>query len=102
MLLPLVSIQRKQTHLQLNIDSEYMKESSDESIFILSKHVKQSRPNYLVPPFIIPRYPVDPDAYPYLCLEEYLTRTSTLRQDNVLLFSYIKPHNKITSATLAR
>ena len=61
MLLALVTTQRKQTLLQLDISSEYLKKSKEECIFILSKHVKQSRPNYPVPPVIIPRYTPDED-----------------------------------------
>ena len=49
-LLALVSIQRKQTLLQLNINSEYLKKSDEEFVFILSRHVKQSLPNYSIPP----------------------------------------------------
>lgn len=102
MLLALVSIQRKQTLLQLNINTEFMKKSKNEFVFILSKHVKQSRPNYPVPPVIIPRYTVDPDVCPYLCLEHYIEQTKSLRQDDTLLISFIKPHGAIGSQTLAR
>ena len=83
MLLALVTTQRKQTLLQLDISSEYLKKSKEECIFILSKHVKQSRPNYLVPPVIIPRYTPDEDICPLLSSEEYIERTKELRQDNV-------------------
>ena len=65
MLLALVTIQRKQTLLQLDIGNEYLKKSKDEYIFILSKHVKQSRPSYPVPPVIIPRYTPDEDSFPF-------------------------------------
>ena len=71
-LLALVSIQRKQTLLQLNINNEYLKKSDEEFVFILSRHVKQSRPNYSDPPVIIPRYTLDTDICPYVCLEDYI------------------------------
>ena len=74
MLLALVSIQRRQTLLQLNI---YLKKSDEEFVFILSRHVKQSRPNYSVPPVIIPRYTLDTDICPYVCLEDYIERTKS-------------------------
>ena len=102
MLLALVTIQRKQTLLQLDISSEYLKKSKDEYTFILSKHVKQSRPNYPVPPVIIPRYTPDEDICPLLCLEEYIERTKELRQDNVLFISTIKPHNPVGAQTMSR
>ena len=89
MLLALVSIQRKQTLLQLNINNEYLKKSAEEFVFILSRHVKQSRPNYSVPPVIIPRYALDTKVCPYVCLEDYIERTKSLRHDDVLLVSTI-------------
>ncbi|KAK2547271.1 hypothetical protein P5673_032859 [Acropora cervicornis] len=46
--------------------SFHINKSKDEYIFILSKHVKQSRPNYPVPPVIIPRYTPDEDICPLL------------------------------------
>ncbi|KAK2548065.1 hypothetical protein P5673_031834 [Acropora cervicornis] len=102
MLLALVTIQRKRTLLQLDISREYLKKSKDECIFILSKHVKQSRPNYPVQPVIIPRYTPDEDICPLLCLEEYIERTKELRQDNVLFISTIKPHNPVGAQTMSR
>ena len=102
MLLALVSIQRKQTLLQLNINNEYLKKSDEEFVFILSRHVKQSRPNYSIPPVIIPRYTLDTDICPYVCLEDYIERTKSLRNDDVLLISTIKPRRAIGSQTLAR
>ena len=101
MLLALVSFQRKQTLLQLNINNEYLKKSDEEFLFILSRHVKQSRPNYSIPPVIIPRYTLDTDICPYVCLEGYIERTKSLRHDDVLLISTIEPHRAIGSQTLA-
>ena len=99
MLLALVSIQRRQTLLQLNI---YLKKSDEEFVFILSRHVKKSRPNYSIPPVIIPRYTLDTDICSYVCLEDYIERTKSLRHDDVLLISSIKPHRAIGSQTIAR
>lgn len=101
MLLALVTIQRKQTLLQLSIADECLKTTQSEFVFILSGHVKQSRPNYPVPPVIIPRYTLDTDICPYDCLKEYITRTSSLRQDNKLFISFIKPHKAIGSHSLS-
>ena len=77
MLLALVSIQRKQTLLQLNINNEYLKKSDEEFVFILSRHVKKCRPNYSIPPVIIPRYTLDTDICPYVCLEDYIERAKS-------------------------
>ena len=102
MLLALASIQRKQTLLQLNISHECLKKSNDEFVFVLSKHVKQSRPNYPVPPVIIPRYTVDVDVCPYVCLQDYIEQTKSLRHDDALFISTIKPHQAVGPQTLAR
>ena len=102
MLLALVTIQRKQTLLQLSIEEECLKKSQNEFLFILNKHVKQSRPNYSVPPVIIPKYTVDVDICPYACLEEYIDRTSNLRHDNWLFIFTIKPHKAFGPQTLAK
>lgn len=71
-------------------------------MFILNKHVKQSRPNYPVPPVIIPKYPVDMEVCPYACLEEYIDRTSNLRDNDWQFISFIKLHRAVGSQTLAR
>ena len=73
-------------------------------MFILStgRHVKQSRPNYSIPPVIIPRYTLDTTICPYVYLEDYIERTKSLRHDDVLLISSIKPHRAIGSQTIAR
>lgn len=101
-LLALVTIQRKQTLLQLDISDEYLKKSTDEYIFVLGKHVKQSRPNYPVPPVIIPKYSPDVDIFPYVCLEDYIERTKTLRLNSCLFISTIKPHKAVGAQTMAR
>ena len=51
---------------------------------------------------IIPRYTPDEDICPLLCLEEYIERTTELRQDNVLFISTIKPHNPVGAHTMSR
>ena len=71
-------------------------------MFILRRHVKQSRSNYSIPPVIIHRYTLDTDICPYVCVEDYIKRTKSLRHDDVLLISTIKSHRAIGSQTLAR
>jgi hypothetical protein len=80
MLLALVTIQRKQTLIHLNINNGCMIQSDVQFVFVLDKHIKQSIPNYSVPPVTVPRYTLDPDVCPYLCLEEYLEKTKHLLQ----------------------
>ena len=102
MLLALVSIQRKQTLLHLNINHNYLVKSDNQFVFIVDGHVKQSRPNYSIPPILIPRYSVDPDICPYVCLEDYLERTKNLRQNGTLLIATIKPDHPLGTQTLGR
>ncbi|CAB4006638.1 Hypothetical predicted protein [Paramuricea clavata] len=102
MLLALVTIQRKQTLIHLNINNGCMIQSDVQFVFVLDKHIKQSRPNYSVPPVIVPRYNLDSDVFPYLCLEAYLEKTKHLRQSVNLLVATIKPHRAIGSQILAR
>ena len=52
-----------------------------------------------VPPLIIPRYTLDTDICPYVCLEDYIER---IRHDDMLLISTIKPDRAIGSQTLGR
>lgn len=102
MLLALVTIQRKQTLTQLKINDNCMIKSDTQFLFHLDTHVKQSRPNYTVPPVIVPRYSVDLDICPYSCLEEYLARTQSIRHGDNLLISFIKPHHGVGGQTVAR
>ena len=74
---------------EMCIRDRYLKKSDEEFVFILSRHVKQSRPNYSVPPVIIPRYTLDTKVCPYVCLEDYIKSTKSLRHDDVLLVSTI-------------
>jgi len=64
--------------------------------------VKQSRPNYPVPPVIVPKYSIDNDICPYSCLEEYIVRTAGLRHDSFLFVSLIKPYKAVGLQTLSR
>ena len=79
MLLALVSIQRKQTLVHLNINNNYMVKPDNQFVFVIDGHVKHSPPNYSVPPILIPGYTIDLDICPYVCLEDSLERTKNLR-----------------------
>ena len=79
-----------------------MVKSEHQFVFAVNKHLKQSRPNYSLPPVIIPRYTVDADVCPYVCLEAYLEKTNNLRQNDTLLIAMIKPHCPVGTPTLTR
>ena len=102
MLLALLSIRRKQTLVHLNISPSCMVKSENQLMFAVNKHLKQSRPNCSLPPVIIPRYTVDADVCPYVCLEAYLEKTNNLRQNDTLLIAMIRPHRAVGTQTLAR
>ena len=70
MLISLVSAQRGQSlHI---LDIAYMKEAPDGFEFLLSEHIKQSRPSYKAPSVILKAYPADSSLCVVTCLKEYL------------------------------
>jgi hypothetical protein len=63
----------------------YTIKSDDQLVFVRGRYNKQT--NWQTMPFIqfrlhvlVPRYTLDADVCPYLCLHEYLERTKNLRQ----------------------
>ena len=85
--------------LRLNIGDHCLKKSKVEFVFVLSNHIKQTRPDCPVQPAIVPRYPLDIDICPYACLERYINQTQVLRHDDTLFVSAIKPHLAVGSQT---
>ena len=96
----IVSIQRKQTLVHLNIHNNCMVRSENQFVFAVDKYMKQSKPNYSIPPILVPRYTVDSDVCPYVCLKEYFERTKNLRQTENLLIATIRPHRSVGTQTL--
>ena len=101
MLIALVSGQRGQTlHI---LDIAYMKEAPDVVEFLLSEHIKQSRPGYKAPSVILKAYPADSSLCVVTCLKEYLKRTKPLRGSETKLFiSFVKPYKHISRETISR
>ena len=101
MLISLVSAQRGQSlHI---LDIAYMKETHDGFEFLLSEHIKQSRPSYKAPSIILKAYPADSSLCVVNCLKEYLKRTKPLRGSETKLFiSFIKPYKKVSRETISR
>ena len=68
---------------------------------------KQSRPSRPLKPFIFPSFPSFPSnkrLCPKEAVQAYLSRTESLRgeEKDKLLLSYVKPHNPISSSSVAR
>ena len=84
-LMSLVTAQRgKSLHI---LDIEYMKEVPDGSEFLLTEHIKQSRPSYNALSVVLKAFPVDFSLCVVTYLREYLKRTKL--KDQKLNFSLV-------------
>ena len=99
MLIALVSSQRGQTLHMLDIGC--MKEVPNGFEFLLTEHVKQSRPGYRAPSVVLETYPADSSLGVFTCLKEYLKRTKPLRGAE-RKFSFIKPYKQVSRETISR
>ena len=65
---------------------------------------KQSRPSRLLKPFTLPSFSSDKRLCPKEALQAYAARTESFRGEgkDKLLLSYVKPHNPISSSSVAR
>ena len=68
MLIALVSAQRGQSLHILDIGPGCMKEVPDGYEFLLSAHIKQSRPGYKAPTVVLRAYPANPSLCVCTCL----------------------------------
>ena len=80
-----------------------MKEAFNEFEFILTEHIKQSRPGYKAPSVVLKAYPADLSLCAFTHLKEYLKRTKPLRGTVTELFiSFIKPYKQVSKETMSR
>ena len=101
MLLALVTGQRSQTLQLLDIKNKLVSPSG--YTFVIGDKVKQTRPGFHQAPLEIRSYPSNLNLCPKEHLDQYLTRTHDIRGSETGLFiSYMKPHNRVSSATLSR
>jgi len=72
--------------------------------FHIDKLVKQSRSGKAQPVLVLPAYPADKRLCVLSFLQEYLTRTESIRNsENTSLFlSYTKPHHPVYKSTISR
>ena len=102
MLLALVTAQRGQSLLFLNVDS--MIDSGSSIVFRLQEHVKQSKPGSKGMVIELKSF-TDPRLCVVTTLKEYLTRTKFVRETHSysqLLLSYVKPHSPVSRDTISR
>lgn len=101
MLLALTSSARVHELIALNRGNVIMKQ--DSWTFLLSSHVKNSRPNHPGRKISFLAYTDDPRICVVQYLREYVKRTADIRQnEQQLLVSYKAPHKAIGSQTLSR
>ena len=84
-LMSLVTAQRgKSLHI---LDIDYMKEVPDGFEFLLTEHIKQSRPSYKALSVVLKAFPVDFSLCVVTYLREYFKRTKL--KDQKLNFSLV-------------
>ena len=70
--------------------------------FRIKKLLKHSRPGKHLSELCIKAYAPDRRMCVVTVLNEYIKRTSSVRNSDQLLISYVKPHKPVTKATVAR
>ena len=72
-------------------------------MFTPTSLAKQSRPGREIKDFMFPRFTENEGLCSVKLLMLYIEKTKDLRGDNKQVFiSFIKPHNPVTSSTIAR
>ena len=86
------------------MDIRHMVKGKSSYRFDIDKLVKQSRPGKLQPVLVLPAYPADKRLRVLSYLQEYLTRTESVRNSahTSLFLSYSKPHHLVCKSTISR
>lgn len=103
MLMALISVDRSSDLVKLSLTHSQF--SPGRAVFTLTELRKQVRPGHRCPYLIISPFEGDRTLCPLQTLNSYLNRTSGLRRvanQGPLFISFIKPHNPVYSATIAR
>jgi integrase len=98
-LLALCTAQRAQTLSAVVVDNIKISQVAEIKI---PKLLKTYCPNRTQPVLVLPKLETDPKVCPVYTLQEYLSRTASLRQCQTLFISFIKPHGPITTQTLSK
>lgn len=98
----LVTVQRYQSVYLMDI--RHMVKGKSSYKFDIDKLVKQSRPGKPKPVLVLPAYPEDKRLGVISYLQEYLTRTESVRssEHTSLFLNYSKPHHPVCKRTISR
>ena len=101
MLLSLTRPSRSVDLAKLNLVG--LRNTPEGAVFLPTALAKQSRPGKEFKEFLFPKFAENEKLCPVQSLSLYMERTKALRGDATQLFiSFIKPHNPVTSSTIAR
>lgn len=101
MLIGLTQASRVQSLHLLTLQN--LRKGSDYYVLYYSDSLKQCKPGRPVPYMKINCYTPDRRLCVFHSLQEYINRTSSLRNDeNKLFISYMKPHKAVTTSTISR
>ena len=100
MLIALLSGQRRQTLGLISLRNITV--TNDLITISFGDLLKQSRPGFQLKDISVKAYPVDRRLCPCRYLQEYIKRTKSLRKDQILFISWIKPHRAVSEDTLSR
>uniref|UniRef100_A0A1X7U0Q5 Uncharacterized protein n=1 Tax=Amphimedon queenslandica TaxID=400682 RepID=A0A1X7U0Q5_AMPQE len=86
-----------------NLSLKGYRNTSEGAVFVPTSLAKQSRPGKTFKEFFFAKFNGDEALCPVKSLSLYIERTRELRGDAKQLFiSFIKPHQPVTSSTIAR
>uniref|UniRef100_A0A1X7VE33 Tyr recombinase domain-containing protein n=1 Tax=Amphimedon queenslandica TaxID=400682 RepID=A0A1X7VE33_AMPQE len=86
-----------------NLDLTGFRNTPEGSVFVPRALTKQSRPGREIKEFFFPKFQENSKLCPVHSLNLYIDKTRLLREEKTRLFiSLIKPHNPVTSCTIAR
>ena len=100
MLLSLTRPSRSVDLAKLNLVG--LRNTPEGAVFLPTALAKQSRPGKEFKQFLFPKFAENEKLCPVQSLSLYMERTKALRGDATQLFISIKPHNPVTSSTIAR
>ena len=100
LLLGLLSAQRVQTVHVIKLSN--MQLFADKLVINISDLLKQSAPSRNNPVLEFPKFEGDETLCIMSAIETYVTRTSTVRQDDYVFLSFNKPYRSVTKSTIAR
>lgn len=98
-LMAIMSAQRCQTLSLIKTDN--IKTIENKVVITIDQLLKQTRPGFNNPTLMFEKY-VDKEICVVHCLQNYLSRTQSVRSGKWLFVSYSKPHNEVSSATISR